>query len=267
MGDNELDDSKKKIHRAIPTIAQSISDDKTKSNADFASKSGMTPKIIRKTSGSSCGWCTSQAGTYEYPAKQEVYQRHDNCDCTVEYIVGKKRQNVWIKKVVQITENYNEDDIRIVINDRIEDVTEKYKKRPKDKDGSLIIEQGTDIDDQEIANWIYDIFGGDVKCLAEQAQVGKMPDAIWNGVYWEFKRPTTLSAVDARIRKSQEQLMIASERDNIGIGGIVLDISDAKESTDAMVQQIINKTKSRCKAKQDVIIKYGNEMIMVIRFR
>ena len=99
MSDKELVNARKRLVRALSTIAQSMSDDKTKVNAEFASSSGMSPKIIRNTSGKCCEWCTGLAGQHDYPAKKEVYQRHDNCDCTVEYVVGKQRQNIWDKKV------------------------------------------------------------------------------------------------------------------------------------------------------------------------
>ena len=69
-------------------------------NAEFHFHSGMSPKIVRKEVGNCCKWCKSLVGTYSYPdVPKDVYRRHRNCRCTVEYYPGKgKKQNVWNKK-------------------------------------------------------------------------------------------------------------------------------------------------------------------------
>ena len=42
---------------------------------------------------------SSLEGEYEYPdVPKDVYRRHENCDCTVEYISAGKRQDVWTKR-------------------------------------------------------------------------------------------------------------------------------------------------------------------------
>ena len=57
-----------------------------------------------------CKRCSSLAGVYEYPdVPEDVYRRHENCRCTVEYDPGdgKKLQNVhtkkWISKEESVT--------------------------------------------------------------------------------------------------------------------------------------------------------------------
>ena len=60
----------------------------------------MTP-IIKRTGGfKCCKWCSSLYGIYKYPNEvpKDVYKRHENCTCTVEYIPSlSKRQNVHDK--------------------------------------------------------------------------------------------------------------------------------------------------------------------------
>lgn len=47
-----------------------------------ARESGKFPKVVRKTNGETCKWCTSLAGTYTEPGS-EVFRRHGGCDCTI----------------------------------------------------------------------------------------------------------------------------------------------------------------------------------------
>jgi len=39
------------------------------------------------------------AGRFEYGEEpDDIYRRHDNCDCTVTFENGRKRQDVWSKR-------------------------------------------------------------------------------------------------------------------------------------------------------------------------
>ena len=114
---------------------------------------------------------------------------------------------------------------------------------------------------------LYVVFGGDMICLVEKANIGKMPDLLWNSMYWEFKRSTTLNAVDTRIRRAQEQLQAASKRDNVDIGGMVIDISRADITDNQMIDEIVISINSRCNKKQDVIISKNGKIIKVLRYR
>lgn len=83
--------------RALP---QGVVSDTMEANAQFQGESGLTPKIVRKSAYRCCEWCSRMAGTYTYPvADRNIYRRHKNCRCTVEYVVGKKRTNVHTKRV------------------------------------------------------------------------------------------------------------------------------------------------------------------------
>ena len=90
-----IDDIKWILDEPIKTFARSIVDDAIETNAEFHWESGMSPKIVRKSSGNCCEWCTNLEGTYEYPnVPKDVYRRHNRCRCTVDYISGKHRKNV-----------------------------------------------------------------------------------------------------------------------------------------------------------------------------
>lgn len=152
MSDKELVNARKRLVRALSTIAQSMSDDKTKVNAEFASSSGMSPKIIRNTSGKCCEWCTGLAGQHDYPAKKEVYQRHDNCDCTVEYVVGKKSIDVHTHKRVDEFEQKKIIEERKKIGIEEKEKSDKIKERDLQKYIGKPIQE---VDNQSVREWYY----------------------------------------------------------------------------------------------------------------
>lgn len=95
------------LKEPMKTLARSIVDDSIKANANFHGQSGMQPKIIRKSSGKCCKWCNEIAGVYHYPnVRKDIYRRHENCDCVVEYDPGNgKLQNVHTKQWRDADEN------------------------------------------------------------------------------------------------------------------------------------------------------------------
>lgn len=84
----------------IVNFSQSVVDDSIKANVDFQSNAGLQPILIRKVRGKACKWCRALAGAYDYnDLPKEIYQRHDNCRCTIEYDPGDgKRKTVPPKK-------------------------------------------------------------------------------------------------------------------------------------------------------------------------
>lgn len=97
----EYDHVAKSISQSIERMGKNIVDRSVQQNAEFQVKAGLNPKIIRKTDGSCCEWCSRIAGVYDYPnnVPSEIYRRHNNCSCTVEYDPGSgRRQNVWNKQ-------------------------------------------------------------------------------------------------------------------------------------------------------------------------
>ncbi|MGT2800848.1 hypothetical protein Javan290_0033 [Streptococcus phage Javan290] len=117
----------------IVTFTQGIVDDAIQENVDFHAKVGLSPKITRKHVGNCCDWCRGLAGIYDYPhVPKDVYRRHGNCRCTVDYKTGDgKRKNVWSKKwskesadVLEQRKQINRD---IRDNNRKEDIRE-FKK-------------------------------------------------------------------------------------------------------------------------------------------
>lgn len=102
----------------VVNYSQSVVDDAIRTNMDFHVKSGLTPRIRRTLDSAEtrtvtrgkqrikysvpCDWCKALAGTYDYGDMDtfiydNIFRRHENCRCTVEYINDKKAQDVWTK--------------------------------------------------------------------------------------------------------------------------------------------------------------------------
>ncbi|MFS8161460.1 hypothetical protein U7537_04605 [Lacticaseibacillus rhamnosus] len=98
--EENLDDVSWLLKDPIVNFTQSIVDDSVRANAEFQSKAGLHPTITRRLVGKGCAWCRRLAGTYDYEdAPQDIYRRHENDRCIVEYDPGSgKQQNVWTKK-------------------------------------------------------------------------------------------------------------------------------------------------------------------------
>ena len=97
-------------------------------NADFQYKAGLSPKIVRTSTGNCCEWCDKLAGTYEYSDVRKtgnnVWRRHSYCRCLVDYHPGNgKKQNAHTK----IWENETELEKRKLIG-----LKETLKKIPQE---------------------------------------------------------------------------------------------------------------------------------------
>ena len=101
VSEEVFDDVAWMLEEPIVNFTRSVVDDTIETNADFQYQAGLYPRIIRIAKGSEvCEWCRSLEGTYKYPdVPQDVYRRHDRCECIVEYDPGDaKRQNIWSKE-------------------------------------------------------------------------------------------------------------------------------------------------------------------------
>lgn len=63
-----------------------IVDDTIEANSKFQYESGIKTSVVRIPAAHCCKWCSSIGGTYTYPnVPRDVFKRHDNCKCTVNY--------------------------------------------------------------------------------------------------------------------------------------------------------------------------------------
>ena len=104
---DQYDDVAWLLDEPIRLFSLAVVDDTLKRNVEFQGKAGMKPRIIRRAERGCCKWCRNLEGTYDYPdLPGDVYRRHNNCRCTVEYDPGDgSRQNVWTKEWKDPDEN------------------------------------------------------------------------------------------------------------------------------------------------------------------
>lgn len=85
----------------IANFCQSIVDDSIEKNCELQYDAGLSPKIVRRAESRCCKWCSNLEGTYDYAPDMDrtIFQRHENCRCTVTYRPGDGRiQNVHSKR-------------------------------------------------------------------------------------------------------------------------------------------------------------------------
>ncbi len=100
----ESDTIKRRLDSPVRNVTESFYDDFVAENAKFRDEAGLKTYIVRQTNGKCCDWCADLAGRYIYEdAPEEVFAKHDNCTCTVEYITDKYRENVHTKKKYALT--------------------------------------------------------------------------------------------------------------------------------------------------------------------
>lgn len=77
----------------LTNFSQSVVDQSIRDNAELQWKSGIKAYVIRETDSEACPWCMALAGTYNYEDVRDkgndVWRRHDNCRCTIEYYNGR----------------------------------------------------------------------------------------------------------------------------------------------------------------------------------
>lgn len=120
LSSDEFENVQWMLGEPVVNFSQSVVDDAIHDNAEFHAKAGVEAKIVR-TLGTTetrtiqrgkksirynipCKWCETLAGEFDYGnmppfIKDNIFRRHENCRCVVEYVSGAKRQNVWSKQI------------------------------------------------------------------------------------------------------------------------------------------------------------------------
>lgn len=87
------------LQEPVVTFSRSAVDETLKANVDFQGKAGLRPKVVRRAEATACKWCRALVGSYEYPdVPDNVYRKHRDCHCVVEYDPGTGRRQDVHKK-------------------------------------------------------------------------------------------------------------------------------------------------------------------------
>jgi hypothetical protein len=95
------------LERESVSFTASAADEALEASGNFLASVGRSAKIVRVASANACAWCLEREGTYEYPGvPKDIFQRHANCTCTLEYIPSERgdKQNAKVKKQAQETQ-------------------------------------------------------------------------------------------------------------------------------------------------------------------
>ncbi|MCD8096413.1 MAG: hypothetical protein LUE12_09880 [Ruminococcus sp.] len=95
------------VEKDVSSMSRQAYGDSVKVNTDQASEAGLKTYIVRTLgSGKNCEWCRDLAGKYEYGVDvrsgDDVFRRHDNCNCTIECVCEKATQKNSNKASYQI---------------------------------------------------------------------------------------------------------------------------------------------------------------------
>lgn len=133
--------------------------------------------------------------------------------------------------------------------------------------GNVLIDDGTEDDDIKLTRWLFNKIGGNVHCLKANSKIGKMPDAKRNGIYWEFKTPTSKNAIGDRIKKANKQLseILTREKNTDAERGMLIDISNINISKEEALKEIKKEIELRCHHPITVIVKYKDNIYSVIK--
>lgn len=97
----------KSIDNAISTGSAKTCDDSLKENADFAAKAGLEVRVTRVYDGVGlsgnrrCDWCIDRCGTnmtLEEAYRIGAFQRHEGCECIIEYTSNKGVKSIQTAK-------------------------------------------------------------------------------------------------------------------------------------------------------------------------
>lgn len=265
-GADNYDDVAWILGEPVINVHQSVVDDFVQENAKAHYDAGLRPKIVRKLGGRACDWCRGLAGTYDYGEVRyygsDVFRRHERCRCTVEYVEGKYSQNVWTKmEAVRQEQSVSKTEKKV----QYRDVTKEYQRTRTPGLGKIEYDEGyqkeTHKDEIEMAEWIHNHLGGDIRLLNESKEDGvKTPDYMWNGKMWDLKTVTTEKSANSAIRGGMKQI----EKNP---GGIILNYGENDIDAELATQILDKRYKSSGNGMHiDVVIIKREKIERAIRY-
>lgn len=86
----EFTNIQKSFYDQLVNFSENIVDDSIRDNAGVLFRAGVRTMVIRQAEFKACEWCRDVAGSYDYAEVRttgnDVWRRHENCRCTIDYI-------------------------------------------------------------------------------------------------------------------------------------------------------------------------------------
>ncbi len=267
------------LNDPVVNFSQSIVDDSIEANAKFHAKAGLKPKIVRRVVGHPCKWCKGLAGSYDYPdVPDDVYRRHENCRCTVDYRPGEgRRQNVhskkWsdekkaaIKRRKTIGQQQNSKSYQSIKKEWLKhsgkgSISEmgywEHEGVKYHVDGKHVVLDYSQ-KEKEVAEWLAKKFGVKVQLVPKVNYPLKVPtpDYLVNGERFDLKEieGAGKNVVDNNMRKSKRQA-----------NNFVLELEKSNISTEEVLQQLEIIYRSSRRDVDTVIMKHGDRLIDIVQ--
>lgn len=273
------DDVSAQLKTAMENFSQAVVNNTLKANVDFQGRAGLTPRIIRRAESGACKWCRALAGVYDYPdVPENVYRRHGNCRCVVEYDPGSgKRQNVHTKQWTTAEETLEQRKLIQGVDTRtgiqrsvlqkagVENVTAEYLRSATPGIGEVSYDAGYVVshhsEEIKIAQWLHENLGGDIVLLKEANRYQILtPDYLWNGVFWDLKCVTTVQSANSAVRHGLKQI---SENP----GGIILNYAENKISLNALQGILEKRLKASARQTVDILVLQSDKLVCVYRYK
>ena len=264
------------LDEPVRTFSRMAVDDTLKANVQFQGRAGLRPRVVRRTTGSCCEWCSRLAGSYDYPhVPADVYRRHERCRCKVEYDPGDgRRQNVWDKKwtedpeTLQARKEFAESPlvtkIRFPKESSLQNVLPEYLRTAAPGVGSISYDAGYDMvrhaDEVKTAQWLHTHLGGDIVLLNEANNYKAMtPDYIWNDKLWDLKTVSTEKSANSAVRHGLKQI-----QENPG--GIILNYEQNTISLETLKDVLRKRLTASATQGVDILVICKEKLFTVQRF-
>ena len=149
-------------------------------------------------------------------------------------------------------------------NIELKDVTKEFLAKATPGKGSIEYEPGFDFKkhkkEKETALWLLDTFGGKIIVLKENYKYQvKNPDYKWNDRFWELKGISSKASLENALRKAFKQIEYFP-------GGIIIDISNYKESANGLYGIIYRRLTVINHNRGFFIIKRKSKLICVYKY-
>lgn len=103
---SDFTDIEKSFYDQLVNFSQNVVDESIRTNAAMLYRAGVRSFIIRTVDYKCCPWCEAIAGSYDYDEVKDkgndVWRRHENCRCTIDYITQRNssmyRERVYNQK-------------------------------------------------------------------------------------------------------------------------------------------------------------------------
>lgn len=86
----EFKNIEKSFYDQLVNFSENVVDDSIRDNVGRLYRSGIRTIVVRQAEFGGCKWCQEVAGSYDYAEVRntgnDVWRRHENCRCTIDYI-------------------------------------------------------------------------------------------------------------------------------------------------------------------------------------